>query len=152
MEVAYALTVSSFFFCYRDTSDDYAATIALFKEQWNITPTAEELPVIRELAALIGTRAARLSACGVAAISKMKGFTKAKVGADGTVFHHYPHFKSRGAQALREIFDWDESVTEDPIEIVPAVDGSGVGAAIIAALTIQRIKAGNLAGVKTVVV
>ena len=36
----------------------------------------------------------------------------------------------------------------DPIEILPAEDGSGVGAALIAALTIKRVKEGQLAGIQ----
>jgi hexokinase len=106
--------------------------------------------VIKRLAQLIGTRAARLSACGVAAICKKKGYDRCHVGADGSVFHKYPHFKERGAQALKEILDWPEKQDpneEDPIEILPAEDGSGVGAALIAALTLKRVKAGEIAGV-----
>ena len=66
------------------------------------------------------------------------------------MFNKYPHFKSRGAQALREILDWPEKKdpkAKDPIEILPAEDGSGVGAALIAALTLKRVKEGNLAGI-----
>lgn len=99
------------------------------------------------MAELIGTRAARLSSCGVAAICTKKGYESCHVGADGSVFNKYPHFKARGAQALREILDWPKG-KKDPIDIRPAEDGSGVGAALIAALTIKRIKEGNLAGVK----
>jgi len=105
---------------------------------------------MRRLAELIGTRAARLSACGVAAICKKKNYQSCHVGADGSVFNKYPHFKARGAQALREILDWPEKTgqgEEDPIEILAAEDGSGVGAALIAALTLKRAKAGNLAGI-----
>jgi hexokinase len=74
---------------------------------------------------LIGTRSARLSACGVAAIATKK--------------------------ALREILDWPakkNSKDPDPIEILPAEDGSGVGAALIAALTLKRAKEGNMAGIQ----
>ena len=115
-----------------------------------IKATSAELELVRRLAELIGTRAARLSACGVAAIAKKKGYTSCHVGADGSVFNKYPHFKSRGAQALREIFDWPEKMNpkaEDPIEILAAEDGSGVGAALIAALTLKRVQEGNLAGI-----
>jgi hexokinase len=105
---------------------------------------------------LIGTRAARLGACGIAAICKKQGWEKVHVGADGSVFNKYPHFKLRQAQALREILDWDEKYgvgkygkgKGDPIEVRAAEDGSGVGAALIAALTMERVKAGNLAGIK----
>jgi len=52
-----------------------------------ITPTKPELELIRRLAELIGARSARLSACGVAAICKKKGYKNAHVGADGSVFN-----------------------------------------------------------------
>ena len=60
----------------------------------------------------------------------------------------YPHFKARGAQALREIFGWGKEVRKDPIEIRAAEDGSGVGAALIAALTLKRVHEGNFAGIR----
>lgn len=83
----------------------------------------------------------------MAAICKKKGWDSCHVGADGSVFNKYPHFKARGAQALREILDWPKG-KKDPIEILPAEDGSGVGAALIAALTLKRVSEGNLAGIR----
>lgn len=124
-------------------------THALFEKTLNITTTEPERKLIRRLAELIGTRAARLSACGVAAICKKKKIESCHVGADGSVFDKYPHFQQRGAQALREIFGWDSSVREDPIQIVKSEDGSGVGAALIAALTMKRINEGIHAGVNS---
>jgi hexokinase len=126
-------------------------TADLFQNKLSLTCTQPELELIRRLAELIGTRAARLSACGVAAICKKKGYETCHVGADGSVFNKYPHFKARGAVALREILDWPEKKNpkeEDPIEILAAEDGSGVGAALIAALTLKRVKEGNLAGIQ----
>lgn len=122
----------------------------MFLTKLNIKTTRPERELLRRLAELIGTRAARLSACGVAAISKKKDYKTCHVGADGSVFNKYPHFKSRGAQALKEILDWPEKTNpaeEDPIEVLAAEDGSGVGAALIAALTLKRVKAGNMAGI-----
>jgi hexokinase len=67
----------------------------------------------------------------------------------------YPHFKARGAQALKEILDWESGRDgkalgkgHDPVEIMPAEDGSGVGAALIAALTLKRVQEGNTAGIR----
>jgi hexokinase len=137
--------------CYRDPFENLSETGDLFQNKLGVQPTRPELELIRTLAELIGTRAARLSACGVAAICKKKKYETCHVGADGSVFNKYPHFKARGAQALREILDWPakkNSKEEDPIEILPAEDGSGVGAALIAALTLKRVKEGNLAGVQ----
>jgi hexokinase len=134
----------------RDQFDDLQDTYVLFQNKLNISPTGPELKLIRRTAELIGTRAARLSACGVAAISTRKGFTTCHVGADGSVFNKYPHFKQRGADALREILDWPakkDPKDEDPIEILAAEDGSGVGAALIAALTLKRVQEGNTSGI-----
>lgn len=125
-------------------------TYDLFSSKLNIACTRPELELLRKLAELIGTRAARLSACGVAAICKKKGYKTCHVGADGSVFNKYPNFKERGAQALREILDWPKKKRvrdEDPVEVLAAEDGSGVGAALIAALTLKRINDGNLAGI-----
>ncbi|KAL0636181.1 hexokinase [Maublancomyces gigas] len=130
-----------------DPWENLMETHALFEKKLKIDTTEPERKLIRRLAELIGTRAARLSACGVGAICKMKDIKSCHVGADGSVFNKYPNFQQRGAHALREIFGWDKSVRKDPIQIVPSEDGSGVGAALIAALTMKRIRKGIHAGV-----
>ena len=135
---------------FSDPFENLQETFDLFQDKLGISPNRPELELVRRAAELIGTRAARLSACGVAAISRKKGYDTCHVGADGSVFNKYPHFKERGAQALREILDWPAKTNpneEDPIEIMAAEDGSGVGAALIAALTLKRVKEGNLAGI-----
>ncbi|KAF7544555.1 hypothetical protein G7Z17_g9858 [Cylindrodendrum hubeiense] len=147
---AYSLDASFLSFIEEDPFENLQETHDLFSRKLNLTCTRPELELIRRLAELIGTRAARLSACGVAAICKKKGYETCHAGADGSVFNKYPNFKERGAQALREILDWPEKKNrraEDPVEVLPAEDGSGVGAALIAALTLKRIKEGNLAGI-----
>ena len=129
-----------------DPYENLLETHDICEQKLGIKPTSAELEMIRRLAELIGTRAARLSACGVAAICKKKKIESCHVGADGSVFTKYPHFKARGAQALREILDWKPE-EKDKVSILAAEDGSGVGAALIAALTLKRVKAGNLAGI-----
>ncbi|EGP86719.1 unnamed protein product [Zymoseptoria tritici ST99CH_1A5] len=138
-----------------DPFENLQETADNFKSVLNITTSKPELELIRRLAELIGTRSARLSACGVAAICKKKGYKTAHVGADGSVFNKYPHFKQRGAAALKEILDWETGRDgkplgkgNDPVEIMPAEDGSGVGAALIAALTLKRAKEGKLEGIR----
>jgi len=147
---AYSLDSSFLSAIEEDPFENLSETADLFQNRLGINPSKSELDLIRRTAELIGTRAARLSACGVSAISRKKGYTSCHVGADGSVFNKYPHFKERGAKALREILDWPEKTSpseEDPIEILAAEDGSGVGAALIAALTLERVKAGNMHGI-----
>jgi hexokinase len=130
-----------------DPYENLSETADKCHTELGIVPTRPELEMIRRLAELIGTRAARLSACGVAAICTKKKIDSCHVGADGSVFTKYPHFKARGAQALREILDWAPN-EKDKVDIMAAEDGSGVGAALIAALTLKRVKAGNMAGIR----
>lgn len=150
---AYSLDASFLSHIEEDPFENLLETHELFQTQLGIDALKPELELCRRLAELIGTRAARLSACGVAAICRKKGLKECHVGADGSVFNKYPHFKARGAQALREILDWpkkEKRTEQDPVEILPAEDGSGVGAALIAALTLKRVQEGNLAGIKDV--
>jgi len=144
---AYTLDSSFLSLIEEDPFENLSDTSNLFKNELGIITDKPELELCRRLAELIGTRAARLSACGVAAICKKKDIKSCHVGADGSVFNKYPHFKARGAVALREILDWKQG-EKDPVSILAAEDGSGVGAALIAALTIKRVKEGNLAGIR----
>lgn len=146
---AYTLDSSFLSMIEEDPFENLSETGDLFRRELGITTNKPELELCRRLAELIGTRAARLSACGVAAICTKKNIKSCHVGADGSVFNKYPHFKARGAVALREIFDWEKG-QKDPISILAAEDGSGVGAALIAALTIKRVREGNLAGIRNV--
>ncbi|KAL6714671.1 hexokinase [Lecanora helva] len=144
---AYTLDSSFLSLIEEDPYENLTDTSRLLKDALDITANKAELELCRRLAELIGTRAARLSACGVAAICKKKDIQSCHVGADGSVFNKYPHFKARGAVALREILDWKDG-EKDRVNILAAEDGSGVGAALIAALTIKRVKEGNLAGIR----
>jgi len=144
---AYTLDSSFLSMIEEDPYENLSETYDLIHKQLGISAIKPELELCRRLAELIGTRAARVSACGVAAICKKKNIKSCHVGADGSVFNKYPHFKARGAMALREILDWPAGV-RDPIDIRAAEDGSGVGAALIAALTLKRISEGNLIGIR----
>ncbi|KAG7192721.1 hexokinase A [Scheffersomyces spartinae] len=130
-----------------DPFENLSDTQDLIYGSVGIQTTSPERKVIRRLCELIGDRSARLSMCGIGAICKKRGYKTAHCAADGSVYNKYPDFKVRAARALREIFQWSDEVKEDPIIIVPAEDGSGVGAAVIAALTEQRLKKGLSVGI-----
>lgn len=130
-----------------DPFENLEDTYELFKSDLGIETTIPERKLIRRLCELIGTRAARLSVCGIAAICQKRGYESAHIAADGSVFNKYPGFKERAAAALRDIYDWEVSPKDYPITIVAAEDGSGAGAAIIAALTQKRLAAGKSVGV-----
>ncbi|QLL33088.1 hypothetical protein HG536_0D06110 [Torulaspora globosa] len=131
-----------------DPFENLEDTDELFSKDLGIQTTSPERKLIRRLCELIGTRSARLSVCGIAAICQKRGYETAHIAADGSVFNKYPGFKERAAEALKDIYGWkDLKPQQYPIQIVPSEDGSGAGAAIIAALTEKRLAAGKSVGV-----
>lgn len=124
------------------------------QEKIEIELSDDELRLCQLLAHLIAIRGARLCACGIAALSRMTNTQTGHVAADGSVANKHPRFKKRWGQALGEILDWStedirKAIDEDgaPISITSAEDGSGVGAAVIAAMTLERWKIGKSAGI-----
>ena len=63
--------------------------IGVFSYFFGLETTLEERTFFRDLAKLIGRRAARLSACGIAAIVSKKGYLEegCAVGADGSLYN-----------------------------------------------------------------
>ena len=129
-----------------DDTSDLTHAASLIQSNFNLTPTPSELIFLQKIAILIAVRGARLSACGVAAICLKTGAKEGHVAADGSVVNKHPKFKKRWTAALGEILGWDQEDLkgeETPIKLVSAADGSGVGAAVIAALTLADRGAGK---------
>jgi hexokinase len=131
-----------------DLSPAMSETRRVFKETLGFEARPEELIFSQRLAEAIAVRGARLCTSGIAAICRKKGIKSGHVAADGSVANKHPTFKKRWADAMSEVLDWTEHRTADPISITSAEDGSGVGAAVIAAMTLRRAREGNMAGIK----
>ncbi|KAF9045384.1 hexokinase [Panaeolus papilionaceus] len=119
-----------------DPTDELLMIIGIFSHFFAVETTLAERQFFRALAKLIGRRAARLSACGIAAIVSRMGYLDegCVVGADGSLYNKYPGFADRIHEGLIDIFG------ERGRNIITkhAEDGSGVGSAIIAAMTKKR--------------
>lgn len=118
-----------------DNSHLREGVYSLLKERLGVESTVPERRITRFLVEIVGTRAARLYACGIAAICKKRDIKTGVVGVDGSTFNYYTRFRLRVAQAMRDIMEWPDDI-KDPITFEVSEDGSGVGAALIAALTI----------------
>lgn len=131
-----------------DPFENLENTDELLQKELGINATVQERKLIRRLCELVGLRAARLGVCAISAICQKRGYEAGHIAADGSVFKLYPGFQENAAEALRDIYGWTPAKKEDyPITIIAAEDGSGVGAAVIAALTQKRLAAGKSVGV-----
>lgn len=146
----YVMDTSFLSFIEDDESRKLSRTADKWRDEFGIHVSEPELELQRRLAELVATRAARLCTCGVAAICRKKGIERAHVAADGSVANKHPKFKARWAEALGQILEWEgrKEDGEDPICLVSAEDGSGVGAAIIAAMTMERAERGEKEGIR----
>ena len=116
----------------RDHSQDLGDTKALLEDMFEVYGTTlNDRQIVKRVCEFVGIRAARLSAAAIAGVvSKMNRLNGCTVAIDGSVFEHYPHFRSRMYDALREVF----GMSTDNLHLTLARDGSGVGAALIAAV------------------
>lgn len=119
-----------------DPTDEVLTCAGLFLHFFGVETTLEERKFFKKLAELIGTRAARLSSCGIAALVTKMGYLEegCGVGCDGSLYSKYPKFPERLHQALEDIF----GEKGKGIVTHQAEDGSGVGSALVASLTAKR--------------
>ncbi|KAJ3329667.1 hexokinase A [Blyttiomyces sp. JEL0837] len=115
----------------RDHTLDLLDTKIVLEELMDIPKTTRsDRRIVRTVCELVGKRAARLSAAGIAAIvTKINRLDGCTVAIDGSLFELYPHFANRMRDALSEIL----GLSAENIVLEQARDGSGQGAALIAA-------------------
>jgi hexokinase len=119
----------------RDHSLDLIDTKSVLEDVMGIQSTClNDRRIVKHMCELVGTRAARLAAAGIAAlVTKINRLDACTVAIDGSLYEHYPHFGNRMRDALRELL----GITAENIILEQARDGSGQGAALIAALHSQ---------------
>jgi hexokinase len=116
----------------RDHSLDLIDTKSVLEDVMGIPSTSfNDRRIVKHMCELVGTRAARLAAAGIVAlVTKINRLDACTVAIDGSLYEHYPHFGNRMRDALRELL----GITAENIILEQARDGSGQGAALIAAL------------------
>ncbi|KIO23222.1 hypothetical protein M407DRAFT_78306 [Tulasnella calospora MUT 4182] len=115
-----------------NSSSQSIQTRKVLIEQMGFQPNQvsdEDTEIVLWACRTVATRAARLSACAVAAVMEQtKNVGNAlDVGVDGSMVQFYPGFEDRLRAALRDLVGGD---AEKKVTIGMAKDGSGVGAAL----------------------
>ena len=109
-----------------------ASMAQAFAELWICAPDRDR-EIIARVCQMVSTRAARLAAAAVVAVVRKTGHDDATIAIDGSVFEKYPHFKSDMEDAIQEMCGGKRT-----LRLVHAEDGSGKGAALIAAIASQN--------------
>ena len=114
----------------RDESDDMGATESTLRKVLSLrSSTIEDRRIVKDVCMLVARRAARLAAVGIAAVVKQMEESNptqpVSAGIDGSVYEKHPCIKTWMEEALLEL--------GVQCHLVHSPDGSGLGAAIVAA-------------------
>ncbi|KAF8400935.1 hypothetical protein HHK36_014238 [Tetracentron sinense] len=124
---------------HHDTTSDLRVVGNKLKDILGITNTSlKTRKVVVELCNIVATRGARLSAAGIFGILKKLGRDTVREGEkqrtviamDGGLFEHYTKFSECLESTLKELLGKEIS---ESIVIEHSNDGSGIGAALLAA-------------------
>ncbi|KAL3110476.1 hypothetical protein niasHT_019337 [Heterodera trifolii] len=94
--------------------------------------SAADCANVAYVSSLIGTRAAHLCACGLAAILNRMQRPRVTIGVDGSVFRFHPTFKFNLDQKIKALL-----AVKCEFFMVLSEDGSGRGAAVAAAVALR---------------
>ncbi|KAJ3134860.1 glucokinase [Physocladia obscura] len=132
LKIQYAFETAYMSRIERDHSLDLSDVRTVLEDLMHIpSTTLADRRLTRAICEMVGKRSARLSAAAIAGVvTKMNKLDGCTVGIDGSLFELYPHFSNRMRDALHEILGF----SADNIVLEQARDGSGQGAALIAAL------------------
>ncbi|XP_056844042.1 hexokinase-1-like [Raphanus sativus] len=131
---------------YSDTSPDLKVVGSKLKDILEAPTTSLKMrKVVISLCNIIATRGARLSAAGIYGILKKIGRDASKDGEtqesviamDGGLFEHYTQFSECMESSLKELLGEEAS---ESVEVIHSNDGSGVGAALLAASLSQYLE------------
>lgn len=116
-----------------DSSKELTAVKRILKKKFRCNLSLEERRLLKDICAAVSRRAARISAASLAAVvSKMDKVLSHRhtIAIDGSVYEKHPTFARNMKSALKDIFGSRAS----RINIALTKDGSGTGAAIMAAI------------------
>lgn len=96
--------------------------------------TEQEGEIVKWVCSRVSTRAAYLAGAAIATVIKKMARSKTLVGVDGSVYKFHPNFRYLMRKKIYELVP-----REFKFELMLSEDGSGVGAAVVAAVA-QRQK------------
>ncbi|KAJ6407096.1 hypothetical protein OIU84_010581 [Salix udensis] len=146
LKIPFILRTPNMSAMHHDTSSDLRVVGSKLKDILEIPSTSLKMrKAIVELCDIVATRGARLSAAGIVGILKKLGRDTVKdgekqksvVALDGGLYEHYSKFSTCMESALKELLGEEVS---DNIVIEHSNDGSGIGAALLAASNSQYLE------------
>lgn len=96
--------------------------------EMKLNASESDIEILKQVCAAVSKRAARLAAAGIATIVKKTNRHTTTIAIDGSLFKKHPKFKHYMEETIRQI------LPQTNITLMLSEDGSGKGAALIAAV------------------
>jgi hexokinase len=123
----------------RDGTTDLREVEGFFNTRGISNATLDDRALLKHVCQLVAARSARLSAAAVSAVIAWMDPEPREVhtvAIDGSLFEKYPGFETRMTDVLKELY----GETAENIRLVHSKDGSGKGAAVMAAVAASAAK------------
>lgn len=111
------------------------STRLVLEELGVFNATDEDCENVKYLCAVVSTRAANLVAAGLSTLLMKIQKPHVTIGIDGSVYRFHPHFHNRLVEKIRGLIPEDLK-----FDVVLSEDGSGKGAALVAAVAVRLRK------------
>ncbi|KAL6845068.1 hypothetical protein ACP4OV_024563 [Aristida adscensionis] len=144
LEIPYILSTLHMLIMHHDTSPDLKTVGIKMKEILGIESTYKTRKLVVDVCEIVAKRGAQLAAAGIYGILKKLGRDTARpneqrtvIAVDGGVYKYYTFFVQCMESTLRDMLG-EEVASSVVIKLVE--DGSGIGAALLAASYSQRLQ------------
>ncbi|GFT84704.1 hexokinase-1 [Nephila pilipes] len=94
--------------------------------------TEEDCAILKRICTCVSTRSAHLVSAAVATLLNKMKRDYTVIGVDGSVYRYHPHFKNLMQEKIKELTD-----PKYKFELMLSEDGSGRGAALVAAVAVR---------------
>ncbi|XP_073020359.1 LOW QUALITY PROTEIN: hexokinase-2, chloroplastic-like [Primulina eburnea] len=138
LQIPYSLRTPDICAIQQDSSKDFEVVGSILHEVSGVNSSPSSRKIVMDVCDTIAKRGGRLAGAGIVGIlQKMEGDTKGVifgkrtvVAMDGGLYEHYPQYRNYLQEAVTELLGVEASKN---IVIEHSKDGSGIGAALLAA-------------------
>ena len=116
-----------------DAKGEYVKTRKALERMDIMDASEDDCEQVRLVCSRVSTRAAYLVSAAVATIINKMKRPQVTVGVDGSVYRYHPHFHDLMEAKISELVR-----PECKFELMLSTDGSGIGAALVAAVAVRR--------------
>lgn len=116
----------------------HSTTKLILNELGIRNPTLDDCQIVRYICESVSKRSARLVASALASLILRIGDENITIGVDGSVYRFHPSYGALMTEAIKELIH-----EKFEFKFVLSEDGSGRGAALVAAVASQEVKNKN---------